>query len=122
MMLATIRNYAQTLANKYMDTPVVIKTRLPADKDDENPYGDDTSEYETVTTTVMGWFIERSSAFADTGGMSTAVIKPTLRLPVGTTIKTRDQVQFNGNWWTVIDASSDDTWPAMLKVDLVKEQ
>lgn len=122
-MLIAMRNYAQTLANRFMDTPVVIRHRKPGDKDDENPYGDDTSEFEATTTTINGWFIDPTSAsFASVGGMSASVDKPTLRVPVGTVVGPRDQITINGNVWIALDASTDETWPAMTKVPLVRQQ
>lgn len=122
-MLAAIRGYAQTLANSMMTTPVVIRHRAAGDKDPSNPSGDDTTEWNPTTTSVFGWFVDPSTAtIQDTGGMSAIVDKPTLRLPVGTVIAGRDQVTIAGDTWVVEDTSDDETWPAMLKVSLVREQ
>jgi len=121
-MLAGMRSYAQALANGFMETPIVIRHRKPPDKDDENPFGDDTTEWETTTTSTTGWYVSSlTKSFSDDGGMTAVTEQDLVRLPVGTDIKERDQVQIAGEWWVVTDASQDETWPAMLKVAIVRK-
>jgi len=120
-MLAGLRTYAQSLANGLMETPVSIRHRNAIAKDPSNASGDDVPTWGS-TISAVGWFVDPSTAtFADTGGMTAVVDRPTLRLPVGTQVESRDQVTINGNVWVVIDVSDDETWPAMLKVSLVRE-
>lgn len=118
-MLDGLRSFAQHMANSFMETDVVIRHKLTGEKDPDNPYGDDSLDYEPVTDSVKGWFISTLTRTLDsTGGMTVAADNDQLRLPVGTRVDTGDQVTFNGNTWTVVDSSNDETWPAMLKLQI----
>lgn len=121
-MFSEILAAAQSIAEQFMVTPVQIRNRLPPDKDDENPFGDDTIEWEaTATVTANGWFVNPATKSLDTvGGMSAVVSEPTLRLPVGTSINRGAEVTINGRTYAVIDVSSDETYPAMLKASLAR--
>jgi hypothetical protein len=52
--------------------------------------------------------------------MSIVADRPTLRVPVGTRIDSRDEVLLHGRWYVVVDASDDETWPVMLKCGLTR--
>jgi hypothetical protein len=119
-MLAGMRAFAQKLANSFMETDVLIYPRHEAGKDPENPFGDDTPKWGDPFP-AKGWFVStQTKSFGAVGGMTAVVEDDTIRLPVGTPIKGGDKIAFNGNRWTAIDASSDDTWPAMLKVSVTR--
>lgn len=111
----------QGIVNNFMQTPVVIRHRATDVKDPGNRAGDMDAEWDTTTTSVMGWFVDKGTrSFSSVGGMSAVVDEPTLRVPVGTRIGPRDEVTINGNTWTVVDASNDETWPVMVKAELTK--
>lgn len=115
-MFQDLRNFAQAVANQFMETEVTIKPRNAPGKDPTNPYGDDSPTYGDPFT-VKGWFISSlTKNLNSVGGLTAAVEDDTIRLPVGTSVKSGDKLIFNGNEWAAIDASDDDTWPAMLKV------
>ena len=121
-MFAGLRSYAQGLANAAMDEPITIRHKKPFEKDPDNPYGDDTLTFEDETTEVLGWAVSSLTKSIDTSGALTAVAETdTLRLPVGTRIDTGDEVIIKGETWTVADTSSDETYPAMLKVSIQRQ-
>jgi hypothetical protein len=112
----------QELANDFMSTDVTIRHRKAGDEDAENPYGDDTTEWEIATTTAKGWLVNPlTRSLDDVGGMSVTVETSTLRLPVGTVIAPHDEVLIAGKTYSVIDVSDDETWPVMLKASLSRE-
>ena len=118
-MFAGIRTFAQSVANGFMDQPVTIRHKLPFEKDPEAPYGDDTIKFEDETTTVLGWMVSNLTKSLDqAGGMADVAEQNTVRLPVGTRVNTGDELTIADETWTVIDTSSDETWPAMLKASL----
>lgn len=111
----------QSIANSFMETPVVIRHRRPIDKDPENRTGDEIAEWETVTVSATGWFVDAGThRFGQQGGFMSVTDRPILRLPIGTAIDARDEVTINGQTWTVIDAKNDETWPVMIKAEIVK--
>lgn len=111
----------QAIANSFMVTPVTIRHRRPIDKDPENRTGDEIVEWETTTTEAMGWFVDEGThRFTQQGGFQSVTDRPVLRLPVGTDIDVRDEVTINGSPWTVVDARSDETWPVMIKAEIVR--
>lgn len=111
----------QEIVNSFMETDVIIRHRSPTANDPSNRTGDDIVTFDTTTVAVKGWFVDPSTTrFTSAPGMSGVTDRPTIRLPVGTVIDSRDEVTINGDTWTVVDASSDETWPVMLKVSLVK--
>jgi hypothetical protein len=119
-MFSDLRLFAQSLANEFMETVVEIHPKLDPAKDPDNPFGDDTLRWGPPFT-VLGWFVStQTKNFSSVGGASSVVEDDTMRLPVGTQIKGGDKLVFNGKQWTAIDASSDDTWPAMLKVSITR--
>lgn len=123
-MFEDIRAGVQDVAESFMLDEVTITNRLPADQDNENPFGDDIVEWETSSTVVNGWIVDPASkSLDDTGGMSVVVSSPTLRLPVGTEIGRGSKVLIHGKEFRVVgDPSDDETWPAMLKVTLAREE
>jgi hypothetical protein len=110
----------QSVAEAFMLTDVTIQHRIDGseDTDDENPFGDDTVEMETSTTTVKGWIVDPATRSLEmTGGMSVVVSELTVRLPTGTVTGRGDILTVNGKEFRVVgDLSEDDTWPAMVKV------
>jgi hypothetical protein len=119
-MLAGLRSFAQALASSLMETDVTIHPKLEAAKDPEAPFGDDVLKYGDPFM-VKGWFVStQTKGFTGVGGMTSVVEDDTMRLPVGTPIKGGDKLVFGGNQWTAIDASQDETWPAMLKVSITR--
>lgn len=116
----------QGVAEEFMPTWVTITNRKPADKDAENPFGDDIVEWkdEDESITIRGWLIDPATkSLDDTGGMNVVVSQPTLRLPVGTVITRGAKVVIAGQEFSVVGDPSDvDSWPAMLKVVLAREE
>lgn len=114
----------QSVANEFMPDDVTIVNRLPADKDDENPFGDDTPEYETTSVTVKGWLVgPTAKSLDDDGGMSIVVAQNTIRLPVGTVVGRGSKLTVHGVEYSVVgDPSDDDSWPAMLKVPVARKE
>lgn len=111
----------QGIANSFMRTPVTIRHRAAPAKDASDPTGDNTVAYDIVETMTYGWFVDKGTmSFSADGSMSVTTDEPTLRVPVGTVIGPRDKVLIGANWWTVVDASADDTWPVFTKVQLVR--
>ena len=120
-MIGIDLSYLQPLVNQFMTTPIAIKHRMDPAKDPGNRTGDNTIEFEPELTYTNGWFVDQGArSFDQTGAMSIVADRPTLRVPVGTRVETRDEVLLNGGWWVVSDASTDDTWPVMLKVGLAR--
>jgi len=121
-MLAAMRNYAQSLANSMMTTPVTIRHRAAPGKDPTNKSGDDIIEFDPVTTSAMGWYVSSlTKSFTQDGAMSTVTEQDIIRFPVGTDVKERDEILLAGEWWIAADASQDETWPAMVKVSIVRQ-
>ncbi len=119
-MFPGLRSFAQSIANAFMETEVTVTPRNPPGKDPTNPKGDDTQTYGDPFTT-KGWFVSSlTKSLTSVGGLVAAVEDDTIRLPVGTAVKSGDKLTFNGGQWTAIDASEDDTWPAMLKVAVTR--
>lgn len=111
----------QAIVNQFMVTPVTIQHLSASAQDPGNRTGDDILGYEPTTTDHLGWFVDKGTrTFSQGGGMSVVADEPTLRLPVGTDIKPRDKVLIGANWWAVIDASGDETWPVMMKVEIAR--
>lgn len=110
----------QALGNKFLRTDVVIEHRAVSAKDPSDRTGDNTITYETTTTTVKGWFVDRGTHTFSGGRMVEVTDRPLLRVPVGTEIGPRDRVTIGGQAWKVVDASSDETWPIFTKVELVR--
>jgi hypothetical protein len=108
----------QAIANSFMIDDVTIINRLPPDKDDENPFGDDTPEYQTTSTTVKGWFVGPTTmSLREDGGMSVIVNQDTVRLPVGTVVGRGSKIILHGDEYKVTgDPSDENTWPAMISV------
>lgn len=119
-MFGGIRAYSQSLAASLMDTVVTITPRAPFAKDPGNPKGDDTLGYLAPFTT-KGWYVStQTKSFSPIGGANVAVEQDTIRLPVGTVVRSGDKLAFNGETWTAVDAGMDETWQAMVKVSVVK--
>lgn len=120
-MYGGIRSFAQALANGFMEEPIIIRNRLGAAKDDANPYGDDTVDYESSSTTVNGWFVSNLTKSVDsTGGMDVVVEDDVVRFPVGTVVRPGAKLTIRGKEWRALDSSDDETWPAMTKVSITR--
>jgi len=120
-MFSGMRTFAQKVANRFMDEPVTIRHKKEFELDPSNPYGDDTVEFETDTTETVGWMVSSLTKNIDAqGGLATVAERDLIRLPVGTRVDTGDEITIRGETWTVVDTSSDETWPAMLKVAIAK--
>jgi hypothetical protein len=110
----------QAIVNGFMTAPVTIKHyQSAAAQDPTNRTGDNEVTF-GATTNTTGWFVDAGTRTFQGGSMVLVADRPTLRVPVGTDIKAHDEVQVNGSWWVVIDASTDDTWPVMTKAELVR--
>lgn len=113
----------QAIAESYMNATITIRHRSAAAQDPGDRTGDNTVAYDTIQTeNVKGWFVDKGTrSFSRDGSMSVITNVPLLRVPVGTDIKSRDEVLINGSkWWTVVDASGDETWPVWLKCELAR--
>ncbi|HEX5016517.1 MAG TPA: hypothetical protein VFX15_02900 [Actinomycetes bacterium] len=111
----------QALAEQFMQSEVEIEHRSAPAQDPGDRTGDNTVSYETSTTTTKGWFVDQGTHTFSGGRMVEVTDRPLLRVPVGTEIAKGDRVTINGgDTWTVVDASSDETWPVMVKVELVR--
>lgn len=120
-MISINMPWLQGIANGLMRTAVTIYHINAPGQDTSNRTGDDIVTFSDQTTSVMGWFVDKGThAFSTGGGMSQVVDEPTLRVPVGTDIKSRDEVVINGDRWVVIDASADETWPVFVKAELAR--
>jgi hypothetical protein len=81
----------------------------------DDPYGSSTSFPTTVTSTTKGWLVGEWSRVRNTGiGDIDTTTNYRLRLPVGTTIAPGDRVSIHGNFYSVFDAGTDQTWPEWL--------
>lgn len=123
-MFGDILAGVQAIAESFMIDEVTLTVRKPADNDDENPFGDDTPEYETTTVTVPAWIVSPSTrSLDDQGGMNVVVDTATLRVPVGTVINRGTKVLHNGVEFRVVgDPSDDESWPAMIKVAIARQE
>jgi hypothetical protein len=110
----------QSIVNGFMQTPITIShfQTAPA-QDPSNRTGDNVVTF-SGTTDTMAWFVDVGTKVFSGGTMVSVTDRPILRVPVGTDIKAHDEVLLGGEWWTVLDASTDETWPVMVKVGLVR--
>ena len=100
----------RSLGVQGMITTAVIKRYLglSAPTTDEDP--DPT--YETTGTTVKCWVVARMDRdFEEDGQRIVAVHDFTVRVPVGTVIEARDMIIIEGVTCTVVESSTEDTWP-----------
>lgn len=96
------------------DTEVKIYARTTG----ENVYSDD-AETLTLKETTKGWLRLQPDNRLDTGLQAVrGVDDARLFLPVGTSIERGDQVEINGDRFTVFDTNADNTWKVTLRVSL----
>ena len=121
MGLGGLRTAFQNLAEQYMETPVIIKSRLAPAKDPGDRTGDNTILWEVTPTTVMGWFVDAGAqSFQSDGSMRTVTDRPLVRLPMDTVIGIGDKVTIGGKEYTVADVTEDETWSVWLKAMLTR--
>ena len=121
MGLGGIRSAFQSLAEQYMETPVIIQRRQDAAKDPGDRTGDNTVNWEVSTTTVMGWFVDAGAqAFQTDGSMRVITDRPQVRLPMDTAIDTGDKVTIGGREFAVADVTHDETWSVWIKAMLTR--
>ena len=117
--MASIRS----LGEKGMTVDVTITRATTYTADDSNPFGDDTLNYETTTTTVKGWLLSNMGReFDEDGNRIVAVHDFTLRVPVGTAIDSKDTCVIAGASYTVMETNTEDTWPEWTICYLKKVQ
>ncbi len=120
-MFAGMRAFAQGLANSMMETPIIVSNRTAPAKDPSNPNGDDLVSFEEPSFTVLGWFVSSlSKSVTSTGGMDVVVEQDTVRVPVGTDIRSGARVTIRGQDWTALDTSDDDSVTSGLDVAQLK--
>lgn len=122
--LASIQSYGE----RYMTTAVQVQNRLPFGLDSDvwptdsgdGDYFDDTIRYGSPFTT-KGWLSPIAQSDKDEAGYQVLVIgEYRLRVPVGTVIGSGDMVTINGRRFTVIDATTEQTWPEWITCRLVR--
>lgn len=123
-MMDDILTGMQQIANGFMIDTVTITLRAAPAKDPSNPFGDEDILYESTSVTVPAWIVSPfTKSLDDQGGMSVVVDLATLRVPVGTVITRGAKVVHRGDEFFVVgDPSSDETWPAMVKVAISREE
>lgn len=108
----------QAIANGFMTADVTITPYAGVGADRT---GDDVEQFDTPVTGIKGWIVnEATKTFSSGGAMEAVVDQTTLRVPIGTAIKSKDQVTVGTSTWTVVDTSNDETWPVMLKAQLAE--
>lgn len=88
----------------------------------DDPYGS-TTTYAPVGVSALGWLVGKWQADREAGAGDLDTTTPyRLRLPVGTSIDSGDDVEISGNRYHVIDAGTDQTWPEWLTCIVVRSK
>ena len=110
----------QGIVNQFMTDTVTIRHRATVAKDPSNRAGDGVPGWGD-TITVQGWFVDQpTKQFTQGGGFDATTTTTIIRVPVGTVVGPRDEVTLKGTVYTVVDTTSDETWPVMTRVTLVQ--
>jgi hypothetical protein len=112
----------QSLAERFMATPVTIRRRTASAQDPSNRSGDHDITYETETETVNGWFVDAGATSFSGGRMVAVIDRPLVRLPIDTVVDSGDKVTIGGKEFTVVDATDNETYAIWKKVTLVREE
>ncbi|HET9613593.1 MAG TPA: hypothetical protein VFP22_02175 [Candidatus Limnocylindrales bacterium] len=121
-MFAGARNFAQKVSARFMTEPITIRHKRSYQADPSNPYGDDTLDFEPETTVALGWVVSNlTKSVTEDGALASVAETNNVRFAVGTRVDVGDELTIQGNVWTVVDTSSDDTWPAMLKASIQRQ-
>lgn len=89
----------------------------------DDPYGSTLTHQSTPATTTVGWLVGRWSDTRNVGAGDIDTTTPyRLRLPVGTTVASGDEIGIGAHRYHVIDVGDDQTWPEWLNVTLQRSK
>lgn len=111
----------RALGLKGMKTSVSIRRYLGISS--ANDYTDPGPTYQDAedASTVLGWIVTSMGRdFDEDGNRIVGVHDFTLRVPVGTSINSRDLCTIGGEEFTVVETNHEDTWPEWTEAYLKK--
>jgi hypothetical protein len=101
----------QALGEKGMNIVAYIQRKKAPAKDPSDPYGDDIVLYEAEVA-VKAWLVTKPTERQDMGAGEVRTISThTLRVPVGTIVKTADRIRVGEETFVVTDATNEQSWP-----------
>lgn len=124
-VLAQVRKTAET----GLATTVTVKRRTVTTRGTSlvsDDYGDDETSYTTTaesSRTLRGWLHSQPAVLAsEDAGALVSVTTYRLFLPVGSDIKTGDEVVVGDDTYVVSDTTTESTWQALLTCNMRKRE